>query len=53
MSWFTHLERCCVGFGRRQELQQQLDGVLLLGLNKIHTVDRPLVQLENRGEQAD
>ena len=49
----THLERGRVRPSWSQELQQGLDHILLSGLNNIYTVDCPLVQLEEKGQQRN
>lgn len=53
MCRFTHLERGSAGLGWSQEFQQELDRILLFGLNYVNTVDCPLVQLEKKCQQKD
>lgn len=45
---FIYLKSSRVRPGRSQELQQQLHGVFLFGLNYVHTVDGPPVKLEGK-----
>lgn len=45
---FIHLKRGRVTLGRSQDFKQQLDNVLLFGLDYIQTVDSPNMQLENK-----
>ena len=45
---FLYLKSSSVRPGRSQELQQQLHSVFLFGLNDVHTVDGPPVQLEGK-----